>query len=51
MNFNYDYIINNDGTLEELEMKAITFIESVRLTNKNKENLTPYEAENGKEEE
>lgn len=51
MNFNYDYIINNDGTLEELEMKAITFIESVKLTNKNKENLTPYEAENGKEEE
>lgn len=51
MNFNYDYIINNDGTLEELEMKAMTFIESVRLTNKNKENLTPYEAENGKEEE
>lgn len=51
MNFNYDYIINNDGTLEELKMKAITFIESVRLTNKNKENLTPYEAENGKEEE
>ena len=51
MNFNYDYIINNDGTLEELEMKAMTFIESVRLTNKNKENLTPYDAENGKEEE
>lgn len=51
MNFNYDYIINNDGTLEELEMKAITFIESVKLTNKNKENLTPYDAENGKEEE
>lgn len=51
MNFNYDYIINNDGTLEELKMKAMTFIESVRLTNKNKENLTPYDAENGKEEE
>lgn len=51
MNFNYDYIINNDGTLEELKMKAMTFIESVKLTNKNKENLTPYEAENGKEEE
>ncbi len=51
MNFNYDYIINNDGTLEELEMKAITFIESVKLTNKSKENLTPYEAENGKESE
>ena len=24
MNFNYDYIINNDGTLEELKMKAMT---------------------------
>lgn len=50
MNYTYDYIINNNGTLDELEMRALTFIESVKLTNKNKENLTPYEAENGKEE-
>lgn len=50
MNYTYDYIINNNGTLDELEMRALTFIESVKLTNKNKENLTPYEVENGKEE-
>lgn len=50
MNYIYDYIINNNGTLDDLEMRALTFIESVKLTNKNKENLTPYEVENGKEE-
>lgn len=50
MNYTYDYIINNNGTLDELEMRALTFIESVKLTNKNKENLTPYEVKNGKEE-
>lgn len=43
MNHQYKYIINNDGTLEELQMKAKTFIESVRITNKNKEVVTPFE--------
>lgn len=50
MNYTYDYIIDNNGTLEELEAKALVFIESVKLTNKNKKNLTPYEAEDRKEE-
>ena len=27
--FNYDYIIENDGTIEELELKVIDFIEKV----------------------
>ena len=53
MNFNYDYIIDNNSSLDVLQERAIQLIESVRIFNKekNKSNLTPYEAENGKEEE
>lgn len=50
MNYTYDYIINNNSTLDDLETKALTFIESVKVTNKNKKIVTPYEVENGKDE-
>lgn len=51
MNYSYDYIINNNSTLEDLQAQAATFIESVKLINKDKEVITPYEFINGKEEE
>lgn len=53
MNFNYDYIIDNNSSLDVLQERAIQLIESVKIFNKekNKSSLTPYEAENGKEEE
>lgn len=50
MNYTYDYIINNNGTLDELKMRAKTFIESVRITNEHKSATSPFEFENGKEE-
>ena len=32
-NYNYDYIINNDGTLEDLKTKAIIFIQELEELN------------------
>ena len=35
MNFNYDYIIDNDGTIEDLKKKANSFIINVLKENWN----------------
>lgn len=35
MNFNYDYIIDNDGTLEDLQKKADSFIINILKENWN----------------
>lgn len=35
MNFNYDYIVDNDGTIEDLKKKANSFIINVLKENWN----------------
>ena len=45
MDYTYDYIINNNSTLEDLQARAMTFIESVKLTNQHKTSITPFEVE------
>lgn len=35
MNFNYDYIVDNDGTIEDLKKKANSFIINILKENWN----------------